>query len=91
MRREYTDLELRVLILDWLERHGRWGENYFPLDSLINKLSHVVKKDGKQITRNVKELLGEGYIISHKRGDTISLNPTMSREIIEYVKKGMKF
>ena len=91
MRRDYTDLELRVLILDLLERHGCWGERYFPLDSLVNKLSHVVKKDGKQITRNVKELLDEGYIFSHKKGNTISLNPTLSREITEYVKKGMKF
>ena len=91
MRREYTNLELKALILDWLVRHGRWGENYFPLDSLVNKLSHAVEKDGKRIRRNVKDLLDEGYIISHKRGDTISLNPTRSREITEYVKKGMKF
>ena len=90
MRRDYTDLELRVLILDWLERHGCWGERYFPLDTLVNRLSHVVRKDGKQITRNIKDLLSEGYLLSHKRGNTLSLNPTRSREITEYVKENMK-
>ena len=90
MKREYTDFEVRALILDWLVRHGRWGAHYFPLDTLINKLSHVVEKDGKRIRRNVKDLLVEGYILSHKRGNTISLNPARGRETIEYIKKNMK-
>jgi len=91
MKREYTDFEVRALILDWLVRHGRWGSHYFPLDTLVNKLSHVVEKDGKRIRRNIKDLLDEDYILSHKRGNTVSLNPTRSREITEYVKKAMKF
>lgn len=91
MKRDYTDFEVSALILDWLVRHGRWGSHYFPLDTLVNKLSHVVEKDGKRIRRNIKDLLDEGYILSHKRGDTVSLNPTRSREITEYVKKAMKF
>jgi len=91
MKREYTDFEVRALILDWLVRHGRWGSHYFPLDTLVNKLSHVVEKDGKRIRRNIKDLLDEDYILSRKRGNTVSLNPTRSREITEYVKKAMKF
>jgi hypothetical protein len=90
MRCDYRESELRALILDWLERHGRWGAHYFPVDTLINKLSHVVKNDGKRIRRTVKELLGEGYVFAHKGGETISLNPTRSREIVEYIKKVMK-
>ena len=90
MRRDYTESELRALILDWLERHGRWGAHYFPLDTLVNKLSHVVKNDGKRIRRTVKELLEEGYVLVHKGGETISLNPTRSREIVEYIRKVMK-
>jgi len=90
MRRSYTNLELRALILDWLDRHGRWGAHYFPLDTLVNKLSHVVKNDGKRIRRKVKELLNEGYILTYKRGETISLNPTRSREIAEYIKTVLK-
>jgi hypothetical protein len=90
MRRDYTDYELRALIMDWLERHGRWGAHYFPLDTLVNKLSHVVKNNGKRIKRTVKKLLNEGYILAHKRGNTISLNPTRSREIADYIRKVMK-
>lgn len=90
MRRDYTELELRALVLDWLERHGRWGAHYFPLDTLVNKLSHVVKNNGRRIRRVVKELLDEGYTLAHKRGETISLNPTRSREIVEYIKTVLK-
>ena len=89
MRRDYTESELKALIMEWLERHGRWGAHYFPLDTLVNKLSHVVKNDGKRIRRTVKGLLEEGYVFAHKGGETISLNPTRSREIAEYIKKVM--
>jgi len=86
LRRDYGDAELRALTLDWLERHGRWGSHYFPMDTLVNRLSHVVKNNGKGIGRMVKELLDEGYILAHRGGETISLNPPRSREIAEYVK-----
>jgi len=59
-------------------------------DTLVNKLSHVVKNDGKRIRRKVKELLDEGCILAHKRGETISLNPTRSKEIAEYIKTVLK-
>jgi len=90
MKRDYTDSEVRGLIMDWLQRHGRWGASYFPLDTLINKLSHIVKNNGKRIRKIVKELLDEGYILTHKGGNTISLNPTRNREIAEYIRKIMK-
>jgi len=90
MRRDYTDSEIRALILDWLERHGRWGAHYFTLDTLVNKLSHVVKNDGKRIRKVVKELLEEGYVLAYKGGNAISLNPTRSREIAEYIRRVMK-
>lgn len=90
MRRDYSDSELKALILDWLERHGRWGAHYFPLDTLVHRLSHVVKNDGKRIRRMIKELLDGGYILAHKRGEAVSLNPTRGREIAEYIRKIMK-
>ena len=90
MRRDYADTELRALILDWLQRHGRWGAHYYPLDTLVNKLSHVVRNDGKRIRKIIRELLNEGFIFSHKGGDTISLNPTRNKDIIEYIKRALK-
>lgn len=90
MRREYTDIELKALILDWLQRRGRWGAHYFPLDTLVNKLSHVVKNNGKRIRRTMKELLDEGYVLVHKGGETVSLNPAKSKEIMDYVRRIMR-
>lgn len=90
MKRDYADSEVRALIMDWLQRHGRWGAHYFPLDTLINKLSHIVKNNGNRIRKIVKGLLDEGYILTHKGGNTISLNPTRNKEIVEYIRKVMK-
>lgn len=90
MRRDYSDSEVRALILDWLVRHGRWGAHYFPLDTLINKLSHVVRNNGKRIRKFVKELVQDDYLLVHKRGETISLNPSMNRDILEYIKAVLK-
>jgi hypothetical protein len=90
MKREYADYELRALILDWLVRRGRWGAHYYPLDTLVNRLSQAVKNNGRRVRRNVNELLEEGYILAHKKGETISLNPTRSRDIAEYIRRVMK-
>ena len=86
MRRDYSDLELGALILDWLMRHGRWGARYFPLDTLVNRLSRVVRNNGRRIRKSVKQLIQEGYLLIHKRGETVSLNPSLNRDILEYVK-----
>jgi len=90
MRREYSDSEVRALILDWLVRRGRWGAHYFPLDTLVNRLSHVVKNDGKRIRRFARELVQQGYLLVHKGGETISLNPSSNREILEYIRTAFK-
>jgi len=91
MKRDYSDSEIRALTLDWLMRHGRWGAHYFPLETLVNKLSHAVKNDGKRIRRGVRELLEEGYVLPHKGGNTISLNPQRGREITEYIQRIIGF
>jgi len=54
---------------------------------LVSKLSHAVKNDRKRIRRTIRELLDERYLLAHKGGDTIPLNPTKNREIIEYIRK----
>lgn len=90
MRRVYSETELKALILDWLVRHGRWGGHYLPLDTLVNRLSHVVKKDGRRVRSSVKRLIREGYLLPHKGGETISLNPSVNREILEYIRKALK-
>ena len=89
MRREYADPELRALILDWLVRRGKWSASYSPLDTLTNSLSNVVKNDGRRIKKAVDDLVKRGFLNLHKKGDTVSLNPRLNREILEFVKKIM--
>jgi len=87
---EITDAEVRAAILSLLEKKGRWGAHYLPLDTMIHWLGRKVKRDGKRVNRCVEELAKEGYIFLHKKGNTVSLNPSRSQEIIEYVRRASR-
>jgi hypothetical protein len=76
---EHSDDEVKAEIMNRLMRRGCWGGRYLPLDSF--------RKDGKRVRRLIKELVKEGYILLHKGGKTISLNPALNREIIEYIER----
>jgi len=84
---EITDEEIKADIMNRLLRKGCWGAKYLPLDSLVNWLAKRVKRNGKRVRKIIKELVNDGYLLLHKGGRTASLNPTMSREIIEYVER----
>jgi len=84
---ETTDEEIKADIMNKLLRKNCWGAKYLPLDSLVNWLAKRVKKDGKRVKGLIRVLVNEGYLLLHKGGRTVSLNPTMSREIIEYVER----
>jgi len=79
-----ADLMYRLL------RKHCWGAKYLPLDTLINWISKQIRRNGRRVRRCVEELTKEGYILLHKRGEAISLNPTRSREISEYIKRVLK-
>jgi len=70
-----------------LMRKGCWGARYLPVDSLVHWLSKKVKSNGKRIRRLIKELVKEGYLLVHKGGKAISLNPALNKEIIEYIER----
>jgi hypothetical protein len=90
MRREYYDEELKALILNFIMRKGRWGEHYFPIDTMANWLGQIVKNNGKNVKKKVKDLAKEGFLILHKMNTTASLNPRMKGEIIEYIEKNLR-
>ena len=90
MKRDYSDEELKALILNFIMRKGRWGKHYFPIDTMKNWLSQVVQNNGKNIERKIKELHNEGYLILHKRNTTASLNPRMKGEIFDYIKRSLR-
>ncbi|MDE1765248.1 MAG: hypothetical protein KGI27_03120 [Thaumarchaeota archaeon] len=90
MKRDYQDPELRALILNFIMRKGRWGEHYFPIDTMANWLGQVVRNNGKNVKKKVKELANEGFLILHKGNTTASLNPRMKSEIIEYIENNLR-
>jgi hypothetical protein len=85
-----SDEEVKAAILSFLEKKGCWGTRYFPLDTTVNWLGRKVKRDGKRIRKCIIDLVRESYILLHKRGKTVSLNPARSIEIVEYVKRVLK-
>lgn len=86
---EMSDEQLRAEIMHFLVQKGRWGAHYFPLDTMINWLGRKVRRDGKKVQRSVKDLVREGYLLVHKKGGTVSLNPARSSEISEYIEKNL--
>lgn len=84
---ELSDKQVKAIILAKLKNRCCWGARYTPLKTLVHWLGRKMKKNGKRIQRAVKQLFGEGYLLLHKKGATISLNPARSREIIELIKK----
>lgn len=84
---ELTDEEIKADIMNKLLRKNCWGAKYMPIDTLVNWLSKKVKRDGKRVGSLIKTLVQDGYLLLHKGGKTASLNPTMSKEITEYVER----
>lgn len=71
-------------------KKGRWGEHYFPIDTMSNWLGQVVKKNGKNVRKKVKELAKHGYLILHKGNTTASLNPQAKQQIMEYIDRYLR-
>ena len=86
-RRELTDAEIKADVMNKLLRKNCWGAKYLPLDSLVNWLAKRVKRDGKRVRRIIRALVNNGYLLLHKRGETVSLNPIISKEIVEYIER----
>ena len=88
--RKSNKQKIKADVMNRLIRRNCWGARYLPLVTLVNWLSKKIKKDGKRIQEAVNQLVREGYLITHKGGATISLNPAKSREIVENIKKILK-
>ncbi|MCR6624172.1 MAG: hypothetical protein NDF58_06360 [archaeon YNP-LCB-024-027] len=84
---QITDQQIKASILEFLMKKGRWGAHYYPLDTMIRWLGKKVMRNGKRVRVCLKDLVNEGYVLIHKRGEAVSLNPAMSEEIIEFIRK----
>ena len=54
---------------------------------MVRWMGKKVRRNGKRVRECVKELIREGFVLIHKRGKAISLNPSISREIIEFIER----
>ena len=72
---DFSDNELMAQILSYLWDQGAWGEIYTNYTKMKKRLHHIVKNDGKNIEKKVKELSKINWVEIHKNGITISLNP----------------
>lgn len=90
MKLVYSDEQLRAMILNFIMRKGRWGEHYFPIDTMINWLGRVVQNNGKNVRKKVKELANESFLILHKGNTTASLNPRARHAILEYIERNLR-
>ncbi len=84
-RAQPSDDEIKADIMYRLLRKHCWGARYLPADTLVNWLSKKLRKDGKRVRRAIRRLVQDGYLLLHKRGATVSLNPARSQEIIEFI------
>jgi len=89
-KRELSEEEIKADLMHRLLRKHCWGAKYLPLDTIVRWMSGKIKRNGKRIQRVVRQLVNEGYLILHKRGKTVSLNPAKSREMVEFIRKIVK-
>ncbi len=81
----FAENHIKAIVMDKLRKRGCWGARYTPLDSLVRWLGMKVKRNGRRVRRAVRQLVNEGYLVLHKRGETVSLNPSKSREITDFI------
>jgi hypothetical protein len=86
-----TDEQIKASILEFLVKKGRWGAHYYPLDTMVRWLGKKVRKNGKRVRTCSSRLVNEGYLLMHKRGQTVSLNPSVSKEIVQYIERVARF
>jgi len=82
-----SDKEIKASILEFLVKKGRWGAHYHPLETMVRWMGKKVKGNGRRVRACLKQLARESYILIHKRGETLSLNPSRSKEIIEFIRR----
>ncbi len=89
------DEELSAKILFSLARNRKWGESHTAYENMFKYLrSEVFGKEGLKLAKNTAEdLFRQGYIIKKPThyGLQVSLNPRMSKQVKELVKKHIGF
>ncbi len=86
---ETSEEQLKAIVLNMLLRRGCWGARYLPVDALAGWLGKRLQRDGKRVKKLIKELINQGYLIQHKKGEAVSLNPARAGEIVEAIDEAL--
>ena len=84
---DMTGDQIKALILNFLLRRKCWGRNYFNKQKLVRYLGQDVLGDGKEVTRCLRQLVQDRWVNQYKKGKTISLNSSFTREIPDFIDK----
>jgi hypothetical protein len=87
---DLSDDQIKTDVMYRLLRKNCWGAKYLPLNTLVNWIGGHVKMDGKRVRGCVDELNKDGHLIAHKKGETISLNPARSKEILDFIERNLR-
>ena len=82
---EMTDDQVKALILNFLLRRKCWGGKYFNKQKLIRYIGQDVLNDGKEVTRRLDKLIKDRWVFQGKKRKTVSLNPSLTREIPDFI------
>ena len=91
MKKEFTDLELQAQILWYLYGKGAWDERYKPFVQMVNRLSNIVKNNGKNIKKQTRSLVKKLLVLRKKKGDTISLDLNYKLTIKQFINEQLGF
>jgi hypothetical protein len=87
----FSDGEIRARILLKLAKRGKWGGAHTSFDNLEKgwNLRDLGKHGMKGVQKIAKELIREGFVLSKPThyGLEVSLNPRMSAQIEQIIKK----
>jgi len=72
-------------ILSRLVHAGYWGSGHQDVDQLKNWMSSHIKKNGKAVTRAIRQLKKERLISEKNMGRSIYANPGYRKEIYAFI------
>jgi hypothetical protein len=87
----FSDDEIKARVLLKLAKRGKWGEAHTSFDNIKKgwNVRDLGKEGIKRVQKITKDLIRERLVLSKPThyGLEVSLNPTMSEEIEQIIKK----
>ena len=86
VKRDLTKEQLKADILNKLINVGAFGRYHIPIDQLKSWFQGKIRKNGKQVTKTINELVRRGFVIKSDR-HTIYANPLQLNDINDFIEQ----